>query len=302
MLNTIQKLNQNKLRYTEGELLKDHTSFQIGGKADIMIYPTSVEELKKALEILKEENVPFFVLGNGSNVLFSDDGYRGAVIKLGKNFSHYEIQGTTVFAESGALLSTVSKEASKLGLKGFEFATGIPGSIGGGVVMNAGAYDGELKNVITEVTVLTPELEVKTYTNEEMRFGYRMSRVIEDALIVLSMKAELTPGDPEEIMEKVRDFTERRTTKQPLELPSAGSTFKRPTGYFAGKLIEDSGLRGFRYRGAMVSEKHCGFVVNIDNATCEDVLTLIELIQKQVYKDSGVLLEPEVKLIGKKTC
>lgn len=294
----IETLAQAKIRYTQGELLKDHTSFQIGGPCNIIVYPTNIEEIKEIVKIVKERQIPFLILGNGSNVLFSDEGYHGVIMKLGKNFCNYTIEGDKVIAQSGALLSTVSKDVSKCGLKGFEFATGIPGSVGGAVVMNAGAYDGEMKNVITYVTVMDYEGNVHRYSNEEMNFSYRNSRVIQDSLIVIEMEARLEMGDQSEINAKVKDFTFRRTSKQPLELPSAGSTFKRPYGYFAGKLIEDCGLRGMRFRGAMVSEKHCGFVVNIDHATSHDVITLIQLIQKEVYQRFEVKLEPEVKLIG----
>lgn len=294
----IQQLQASDIQYIENEALSAHTSFKIGGPARLMVLPSSVEEIRRVVQLVRTHNQPFFVLGNGSNVLFSDDGYAGVVMKLGKNFSHYKIEGNTVTAQSGALLSLVCKKAARQGLAGAEFGSGIPGTVGGGIVMNAGAYDGELKDVVRSVTVMDSGGTIYRFNNAEMEFGYRSSRVYSEGLIVLEMTMELTPGDPEAIWAKIDDFTTRRWRKQPIDQPSGGSTFKRPQGHYAGKLIEESGCKGLRFRGAMVSTKHCGFIVNLGDATAEDVRCLIRLVQRRVKDAYGVSLEPEVKLIG----
>ena len=237
-------------------------------------------------------------MGNGSNLLVSDKGYRGAVIQLWKNFSDITVKGTTIIVKAGALLSKIAAEALEEGLTGMEFASGIPGTIGGATVMNAGAYGGEMKNIIKEVTVLTQEGELLTLSNEEMKLGYRTSIVKEKGYVVVSVVLQLKKGDKEEIRKVMEDLKERRVTKQPLDMPSAGSTFKRPEGYFAGKLIMDAGLRGFSVGGAQISEKHCGFVVNKGDATAADVLGLIREVQKRVEEQFHVTLEPEVKFLG----
>lgn len=280
------------------EPMKKHTTFRIGGPADYYLCPHSTEELQKILQICRENKIEFFILGNGSNLLVSDKGYRGAVIQLWKNFSDIMTEDNTIMVKAGALLSKVAAEALEESLTGMEFASGIPGTIGGAVVMNAGAYGGEMKDIIKEVTVLTKEGEILTLSKEEMNFGYRTSVVKEKGYVVISVVLQLKKGDREEIRKVMDDLKERRVTKQPLDMPSAGSTFKRPEGYFAGKLIMDAGLRGFSVGGAQISEKHCGFVVNKGDATAADVLGLIGEVQKRVQEKFGVALEPEVKFLG----
>lgn len=280
------------------EPMKKHTTFRIGGPADYYLCPHSTEELQKILQICKKNKMEFFVLGNGSNLLVSDKGYRGVVIQLWKNFSDIVTKEDTITVKAGALLSKVAAEALEEGLTGMEFASGIPGTIGGAVVMNAGAYGGEMKDIIKEVTVLTKEGDILTISKEEMNFGYRTSVVKEKGYVVISVVLQLKKGDRAEIRKVMDDLKERRVTKQPLDMPSAGSTFKRPEGYFAGKLIMDAGLRGFSVGGAQISEKHCGFVVNKGDATAADVLGLIKEVQKRVQEKFGVALEPEVKFLG----
>ncbi len=280
------------------EPMKKHTTFRIGGPADYYLCPHSTEELQKILQICRENKLEFFILGNGSNLLVSDKGYRGVVIQLWKNFSDIETEDNTITVKAGALLSKVAAEALEESLTGMEFASGIPGTMGGAVMMNAGAYGGEMKDIIREVTVLTREGELLTLSKEEMNFGYRTSVVKEKGYVVISAELQLRKGDREEIRKVMDELKERRVTKQPLDMPSAGSTFKRPEGYFAGKLIMDAGLRGFSVGGAQISEKHCGFVVNKGDATAADVLGLIGEVQKRVQEKFGGALEPEVKFLG----
>lgn len=280
------------------EPMKKHTTFRIGGPADYYLCPHSTEELQKILQICRENKLEFFILGNGSNLLVSDKGYRGVVIQLWKNFSDIETEDNTITVKAGALLSKVAAEALEESLTGMEFASGIPGTMGGAVMMNAGAYGGEMKDIIREVTVLTREGELLTLSKEEMNFGYRTSVVKEKGYVVISAELQLRKDDREEIRKVMDELKERRVTKQPLDMPSAGSTFKRPEGYFAGKLIMDAGLRGFSVGGAQISEKHCGFVVNKGDATAADVLGLIGEVQKRVQEKFGVALEPEVKFLG----
>ena len=280
------------------EPMKKHTTFRIGGPADYYLCPHSTEELQKILQICRENKLEFFILGNGSNLLVSDKGYRGVVIQLWKNFSDIETEDNTITVKAGALLSKVAAEALEESLTGMEFASGIPGTMGGAVMMNAGAYGGEMKDIIREVTVLTREGELLTLSKEEMNFGYRTSVVKEKGYVVISAELQLRKGDREEIRKVMDELKERRVTKQPLDMPSAGSTLKRPEGYFAGKLIMDAGLRGFSVGGAQISEKHCGFVVNKGDATAADVLGLIGEVQKRVQEKFGVALEPEVKFLG----
>lgn len=275
-----------------------HTTFRIGGPADFYLCPHSTKEVQEIVEICKEENLPYFVLGNGSNLLVSDKGYRGVVIQLWKNFSDITVKDCCIQAKAGALLSKVAAEALEAGLTGMEFASGIPGTIGGAAFMNAGAYGGEMKDIIKSVKVLDTQGEVRILPKEELKMGYRTSIVKEKGYTVLSVELELSKGNREEIRNTMEDLKERRTSKQPLEMPSAGSTFKRPEGYFAGKLIMDSGLRGFSVGGAQVSEKHCGFVVNKGGATAMDVLNLIREVQRRVKEQFGVDLETEVRFLG----
>ncbi|MFR2644694.1 MAG: UDP-N-acetylmuramate dehydrogenase [Blautia coccoides] len=280
------------------EPMKKHTTFRIGGPAEYYLRPHSVDELRKILHICKRENLPFFILGNGSNLLVSDKGYQGVVIQLWKNMSDIEVDAHVIRAKAGALLSKIAVVALDNSLAGFAFASGIPGTLGGAVVMNAGAYGGEMKDVLEEVTVMDAEGNVICLKREELNLGYRTSIVKEKGYIVLEAVIRLKKGEASHIKEQMDDFKERRTSTQPLDMPSAGSTFKRPEGYFAGKLIMDTGLRGFRVGGAQISEKHCGFVVNTGDATAEDVKNLIEEVQKRVREKFGVTLEPEVKFLG----
>ena len=283
--------------FTE-EAMSQHTTFKIGGPADYFLMPDKGEDVGRVIKICKEKEIPYFILGNGSNLLVGDGGYRGAVIQIYRNMSSVTVEGNEITAQAGALLSAVAAAAKNASLTGFEFAGGIPGTIGGAVVMNAGAYGGEMKEVLTEVTVMNAEGDIFTLPTEELELGYRTSIIKTAGYIVLEAKIRLKEGDPEVIRETMKDLTIRRTTKQPLEYPSAGSTFKRPEGYFAGKLIMDSGLAGYQVGGAQVSEKHCGFVINAGDATARDVRTLMDNVRDIVYKKYGVTLEPEVKFLG----
>ena len=283
--------------FTE-EAMSQHTTFKIGGPADYFLMPDKGEDVGRVIKICKEKEIPYFILGNGSNLLVGDGGYRGAVIQIYRNMSSVTVEGNEITAQAGALLSAVAAAAKNASLTGFEFAGGIPGTIGGAVVMNAGAYGGEMKDVLTEVTVMNAEGDIFTLPTEELELGYRTSIIKTAGYIVLVAKIRLKEGDPEVIRETMKDLTIRRTTKQPLEYPSAGSTFKRPEGYFAGKLIMDSGLAGYQVGGAQVSEKHCGFVINAGDATARDVRTLMDNVRDIVYKKYGVTLEPEVKFLG----
>lgn len=280
------------------EYMKNHTSFKIGGSADFLVTPRTVDQIQNLIKTLKKENIPVFIMGNGSNLLVSDKGIRGVVIKLSTNFSSFSISGDEVTAQSGILLSTLSKSIVNESLSGFEFASGIPGTIGGAVTMNAGAYDSEMKNIVEEVVAMDMDGNIKTFTNQEMNFRYRKSRVTDETLVVLEAKLKLEKGNIEDIKAKIDDFTVRRTTKQPLTAYSAGSTFKRPEGYFAGKLIEDAGLKGIIMRNAAVSSLHSGFVINTGDATCENILELIEFIKLTVFSKFGVMLEEEVRVVG----
>lgn len=283
--------------FTE-EAMSQHTTFKIGGPADYFLMPDKGEDVGRVIKICKEKEIPYFILGNGSNLLVGDGGYRGAVIQIYRNMSSVTVEGNEITAQAGALLSAVAAAAKNASLTGFEFAGGIPGTIGGAVVMNAGAYGGEMKDVLIEVTVMNAEGDIFTLPTEELELGYRTSIIKTAGYIVLEAKIRLKEGDPEVIRETMKDLTIRRTTKQPLEYPSAGSTFKRPEGYFAGKLIMDSGLAGYQVGGAQVSEKHCGFVINAGDATARDVRTLMDNVRDIVYKKYGVTLEPEVKFLG----
>lgn len=281
-----------------GEPMSSHTTFRIGGPADYFLLPSCSEEIKGILAICKEEGLPYFILGNGSNLLVNDAGYRGVIIQLYRNFNDIEIEGKVIRASAGALLSGIAAAAKNASLTGFEFAGGIPGTIGGAVMMNAGAYGGEMKDVIKEVTVMTKEGEICTLSADKLAFGYRTSIVKTAGYIILEAMIQLKKGDIRAIQERMRELTEQRTSKQPLEYPSAGSTFKRPEGYFAGKLIMDAGLRGYRVGGAQVSEKHCGFVINAGNATAADVVKLMSDVKEKVKAQLGVSLEPEVRFLG----
>ncbi len=280
------------------EPMKKHTSFKIGGPADLLLLPRGEEDLVKILKIIKDHDAPFFVMGNGSNLLVKDKGLRQVVIKIADNYKEIKIEGTTIVAQAGILLSTLAKKALAADLGGLEFASGIPGTLGGAVAMNAGAYGGEMKDVVKGCRVLDQEGNLLYLPKDQLELGYRTSIIQKNHYIALSVELDLYQGHYEEIKERMDQLTIQRTTKQPLHLPSAGSVFKRPPGYFAGKLVEDCGLKGTQIGGAQVSTLHSGFIVNVGNATAADVLALIELIQKEVKSRFDVTLETEVKIIG----
>lgn len=280
------------------EPMKNHVTFRVGGPADFFVTPKNYEELSWVLKCCAKYEMPCYIMGNGSNLLVSDQGYRGVVIQLFRQLNDIQCEGNVIRAQAGALLSAVANRALEEKLTGFEFAAGIPGSLGGACVMNAGAYGGEMKDVLKSVAVLTREGERITLQKNELELGYRTSIIAKKNYIVLEAEIELEVGDAEEIKAVMDDLKERRTTKQPLEYPSAGSTFKRPEGYFAGKLIQESGLQGFQVGGAQVSEKHCGFVINKDQATAADIAELIRQVQDRVEEKFGVRLETEVKRLG----
>lgn len=263
--------------------MSEHIYFRVGGPADILVTPVNEEQVVNTLKLCREYNVPYFILGNGSNILVKDGGISGVVIKFNK-LNKITTEGNCVTAQSGALLKDVSKAALENNLRGFEFACGIPGSIGGAVFMNAGAYDGEMAHVIKSARVIDENCNIKNLTKEELELGYRSSIVMKKGYVVIEATVELESGEYASIKDKIDDLTNRRESKQPLEYPSAGSTFKRPEGYFAGKLIQDSGLKGFSIGGAAVSEKHSGFVINKGGATAKDVLDVIAHVQKQLKK------------------
>ena len=280
------------------EPMNRHTTFRIGGPADYFLVPSTYDEMSAILKICKEADVPYFILGNGSNLLVSDAGYRGVIIQLFRNMGEITVEGTEIRASAGALLSGIAAAAKNASLTGFEFAGGIPGTLGGAVVMNAGAYGGEMKDVLKEVTVMTKDGDILKIQAENLELGYRTSIVKKAEYLVLEAVISLEKGDLEAIKQRMKELTEQRVSKQPLEYPSAGSTFKRPEGYFAGKLIMDSDLRGYRVGGAQVSEKHCGFVINAGNATAADVVKLMQDVSDIVKEKFGVELEPEVKFLG----
>ncbi len=285
-------------RIYTNEPMKKHTTFRIGGDADFFVVPKTEEEIKKIITLCKEMEEPYYILGNGSNLLVGDKGYRGVIIQIYKEMNTIRIEEDKIKVQAGALLSKVGSAALEAGLTGFEFASGIPGTMGGAIVMNAGAYGGEMKDVLESVTALTPEGEVLILQREELELGYRTSIVAKKNYIVLEAVVALKKGDRETIKARMDELRLLRTTKQPLEYPSAGSAFKRPKGYFAGKLIQDAGLCGFQVGGAQISEKHCGFVINKENATAADVSELLDQVSAIVKEKFGVELEPEVKRLG----
>ena len=281
----------------EAEPLSAHTTFEIGGPAALFVTPGDAQEMRDCIALCREVEEPFFVLGAGSNLLVSDDGFKGVIIAL-SGMDGISVDGCEMTCQAGALLKDASETACAHGVSGLEFACGIPGTVGGACFMNAGAYGGCIADVLKEVQVITADGEIETLPVGELDLGYRHSRIADDDMIVVSATFALTPGDPAEIRARMDDLTEQRTSKQPLELPSAGSTFKRPEGYFAGKLISDAGLKGFQLGGAAVSSKHAGFVVNMGGATAADVCALIAHVQDEVERQFGVRLEPEVRMLG----
>lgn len=280
------------------EPMADHTTFRVGGPADCLIEIENTEQLQKVQQYLRQVEYPFAVVGNGSNLLVSDKGYQGIILQIGRRMSDITANGNVIVAQAGASMAQVAAAAWKNGLTGLEFASGIPGTVGGGVVMNAGAYGGELAQVVTCVEVLGTDGEILTLDNETMEFGYRRSTIRRRPFIVTEVTLELTPGEPDEIKTKMDELAVRRREKQPLEFPSAGSTFKRPEGHFAGELIMNAGLRGFQVGGARVSDKHCGFVINTGNASAADIMDVIWEVQRRVKERFYVELEPEVVFLG----
>ncbi len=286
------------LKFHSNEPMAKHSTFRVGGPAELYVEP-DIAQAVELIAVLRERGIAYTILGNGSNILVSDEGLEGVVISLAKPAAAFGIaEDGTVVAEAGVLLSQLAAAAAKARLTGLEFAAGIPGSLGGGLVMNAGAYGGELKDVVLTVDVLDAAGQRRNISNAEADFAYRHSRMLDEGMIVLGATLQLAHADQDEIRATMEDLASRRRDKQPLELPSAGSTFKRPEGHFAGKLIQDAGLSGFSVGGAQVSTKHCGFVVNTGGATASDIYSLITQVQQRVQDAFGVQLEPEVRLLG----
>ena len=282
----------------EDHPMKEVTSFQIGGPVDYFVEPRSEEELKDIIVSVERDEMPWMIMGKGTNMVVSDKGIRGAVIRLENYFSDVSVEGTRVIAQSGASMKKVAEAACEASLTGLEFAHGIPGAVGGAMTMNAGAYGGEMKDVVESVKVMYHDGTTEVIPGDQMDFRYRNSRVYDEKLVVLEATFLLQRGEQAEIQNQMDELWNRRVSKQPLEYPSAGSTFKRPVGYFAGQLIDQAGLRGLKHGGAQVSEKHCGFVINCGGATCKDVVELIRTVQEAVYEKHGVELETEVKVLG----
>lgn len=282
------------------EPMNRRTTFRTGGAAELFAEPSSFGEVSGIIRLCRKNNVPYMFLGNGSNLLVSDLGIEGVVIHIGNALSEITVSGSALTAQGGALLSRVSREAQKHSLSGLEFAAGIPGTVGGGICMNAGAYGGELKDTVRSVVYADENGDIKTAYPDELDFSYRHSMFSNRRCAILECTMELKDGSADGISALMSEYNRRRAEKQPLDMPSAGSTFKRPNGYFAGQLIESAGLKGFSYGGAQVSQKHAGFVVNTGGASSSDIETLIRLVQDKVFESSGVMLEPEVKITGKK--
>ena len=290
-------MNRQGIPYLTDAPMRDYTTFRAGGPADLLVSPKSAEQIRAVLQMCRQLEVPATLLGNGSNVLVRDGGIRGAALRLGSEFSQIQIEGSMVIAQAGAKLAAVVSAALNAGLVGMEFAGGIPGSVGGGIYMNAGAYGGELSQVLHSALVLTADLEMVQMPSEALSLSYRHSALMENGALVLEGRFCLKPGDTAAAREYLRELAARRREKQPLDLPSAGSTFKRPAGHYAGALIESAGLKGFSIGGAQVSEKHAGFVVN-RGGSAADILALIRHVQECVSAQSGIWLEPEVLILG----
>lgn len=290
-------VGKDKVKYNEK--MSKYTTMRVGGPCDCIVFPDEISKIKEVIDFCKNENITFFVIGNGSNLLVKDEGIHGVVIKLGHRFGKIELEGEYILAYAGATMPTLSQLAKKNSLKGLEFACGIPGTIGGGVKMNAGAYGSQISDILYEVTYMDEKEEIKTIKNKDCSFGYRKSIfTINPNYVILSAKFKLGRGNIDEIENKMKENSLARKAKQPLEYPNFGSVFKRPEGYFVGKLVDDAGLRGYKIGGAQVSTKHTGFIVNVDNATCKDVLDLIGYVQTTVYNKFNVKLTPEVIIIG----
>lgn len=282
------------------EPMSRHTTFRIGGNADVFVNASSSEEIVSIISYCLEHHIPYMCMGNGSNMLVSDNGIRGVVISIGSNMSEVQVVDNMIYAEAGALMSKIASAALGAELSGFETLSGIPGTVGGGIYMNAGAYGGEIKSVLKNVTFISKNNDIVTMDTDQLELGYRHSIFETNGGIIVKCCLELKKGNKNEISAAMKEYSKRRNEKQPLSMPSAGSTFKRPEGHFAGKLIQDAGLMGFSIGGAQISTKHAGFIVNTGNATAADVLALIEHVRKTVFAQSGIMLEPEVRLIGEK--
>jgi len=287
---------EERLRWQEP--LSEHTTFKVGGPADVLVFPQSIGEIQQLIKTCRSEDIPYVILGLGSNILFRDKGFRGVVIKLGHSLKSLYISGEEIMAEAGIRLSELSKKAAANSLSGLEFAEGIPGSVGGAVVMNAGAYNGEMSQVLTAVSALDKNGELRTFRPEEMALGYRSSIFQNGDWVVVSALMKLSPAKRTEIEAKMKEFARLRREKQPLDLPSAGSTFKRPTGIYVGPLIEKMGLKGYKIGDAQVSTKHAGFIVNCGQACAQDIIDLIRHIQQRAYDEYNIILEPEVRIMG----
>lgn len=281
----------------KNEPMSRHTTFRIGGNADVFVTPDSDESLIACVEYVKSNNIPYYIVGNGSNLLVRDNGFRGVIIQLYKGFSGVMVKDNVIIAKAGTLLSAVAKTALNNSLTGMECLSGIPGTIGGAICMNAGAYGGEMKDIVVETKVINNG-RIEIIDNSLSEFGYRTSRIMRENMIVVETTIKLEMGNKEEIQNKMKELMLKRNEKQPVELPSAGSTFKRPKGYFAAKLIDDSGLRGFSVGQAQISPKHCGFVVNNGGATAKEVIELMDKASQVVFEKFGVKLEPEIRIIG----
>jgi UDP-N-acetylmuramate dehydrogenase len=280
------------------ELMKNHTTFKIGGPVDVLVLPRNIDEIKLVVAYCQQNKFPLLVFGQGSNMLVMDKGIRGVAINIGNNFKDIRIEGEEIYAQAGVRLSELARKAAAYSLSGLEFAEGIPGSLGGAVVMNAGAYNGEMKNVVLEVEVIQPSGESRVFTRDDIGFNYRTSNFQNNDFIIVAAKMQLKKGNSEEIKAKMREYFYSRKEKQPLEYPSAGSVFKRPPGFFVGPMVEELGLKGFKIGGAEVSTKHAGFIINSGNAKADDVLELIKKIQKAAQEKFGVDLQPEIRVVG----
>lgn len=292
----VRRLPQDRIFLIES--MARHTSFHVGGPADVLFCPAEIHEIREVLKWCRQQEVPCLIIGNGSNLIIRDGGFRGVIMKLSDHFRRIDVEGEAVTAQAGALLSVTAKAAARASLSGLEFAAGIPGSIGGAVVMNAGAYGGVMADVVEKVEVVDGGGEVLLIDGGDMGFGYRHSRCHDQDLTVLTARFRLSAGDPALIQAKMDDLARRRREKQPLSQPSAGSTFKRPPGGYAGQLIEEAGMKGAREGDAQVSPMHAGFIVNLGNASAADILSLIDRVVDTVEKKSGIRLEPEVKILG----
>ncbi len=293
-----QFIKENGFDYIVDAPMNEYTTFKIGGKADILIQPESVDQLVTVIKSAKEYGIPITFIGNGSNLLVLDGGIRGAVIKFGQNMSETVVDGDVITAQSGITMARLAAVAAENQLTGFEFASGIPGTLGGGIVMNAGAYKGELKDVVTEVTALLSDGTIRTFANSELNFSYRHSIFTDSDMLILSAKIKLTKGNAEDIKGYMAELAQKRRNSQPLEYPSAGSAFKRPQNGYAAAMIDTAGLKGYTVGGAQVSEKHAGFVINTGNATAKDVVRLLNDIREKVYAQHNTMLEPEIIVIG----